>query len=179
MIKALYVGRFQPFHKGHLEALKWILSRCDEVIIGIGSAQYSHQIENPFTAGERIEMIRTVLKAEGLMERCIIVTIPDIGQHSLWVSVARQFCPRFDVVYSNEPLTRRLFLEAGFKVESIPHFNRENYDATKIRELIAKGGDWESYLHEEAASFVREIGGVGRIRDLLKGDKVYNKASSQ
>ena len=41
----LYVGRFQPFHLGHLEAIKHILKKVDTVIIAIGSAQYSHTLE--------------------------------------------------------------------------------------------------------------------------------------
>ncbi|PCN50075.1 nicotinamide-nucleotide adenylyltransferase [Candidatus Geothermarchaeota archaeon ex4572_27] len=173
MTRALYIGRFQPFHLGHLHALRWILERCDEVIIGVGSAQYSHRLDNVFTAGERIEMIRRVLVKEGVLDRCLIVPIPDIGQHSLWVSVVLQYCPRFDVVYTNEPLTRRLFIEAGFKVEEIPRFNRELYDATRIRRLMAEGGDWESYVPSEVAAFIKEIGGVERVRDLLRSDKAY------
>ena len=171
MKRGLYVGRFQPFHLGHLEALRWILSRCDEVVVGVGSAQFSHSPENLFTAGERIEMIRRVLVKEGLMDRCIAVPIPDVGQHALWVSVVLQYCPKFDEVFTNEPLTRRLFLEAGFKVTSIPHFNRDVYDATRIRRLMAEGGDWESYVHPEVASFIKEVGGVERLRDLLRSDK--------
>lgn len=171
MKRGLYIGRFQPFHKGHLEALKWILSQCDEVIIGIGSAQFSHQLDNLFTAGERIEMIRRVLIKEGILDRCLIVPIPDVGQHSLWVGVVRQYCPKFDEVFTNEPLTKRLFVEAGFKTSPIPHFNREEYDATKIRRLMAEGGNWEKYVPDEVASFIKEIGGVERLRDLLKSDK--------
>ncbi|RLF01945.1 MAG: nicotinamide-nucleotide adenylyltransferase, partial [Thermoprotei archaeon] len=57
MGRGLFVGRFQPFHLGHLKALRWILEREDEVIICIGSAQYSHSLRNPFTVGERVEMI--------------------------------------------------------------------------------------------------------------------------
>jgi nicotinamide-nucleotide adenylyltransferase len=169
--RGLYVGRFQPFHKGHLEALRWILSRCDEVVIGVGSAQYSHSFDNPFTAGERIEMIRRALKEEGVADRCIIASIPDIGRHSLWVSVVRHYCPSFDEVYTNEPLTRRLFVEAGFKVSSIPHFNRGLYDATRIRRLMAEGGDWESCVPPSVASFIKEVGGVERLRELLRSDK--------
>ncbi|HDJ89497.1 MAG TPA: nicotinamide-nucleotide adenylyltransferase, partial [Thermoprotei archaeon] len=56
-MRGLFIGRFQPFHLGHFYALKWILSKVDEVIIGIGSAQVSYTIKNPFTLGERIEMI--------------------------------------------------------------------------------------------------------------------------
>ncbi|MEM2915309.1 MAG: adenylyltransferase/cytidyltransferase family protein, partial [Candidatus Bathyarchaeia archaeon] len=59
--RALYVGRFQPFHLGHLEAVKYMLRNSKEVIIVIGSAQESHTLTNPFTAGERVYMIRLAL----------------------------------------------------------------------------------------------------------------------
>jgi len=59
--RGLYVGRFQPFHLGHLHAIKYVLSQVDEVIIVIGSAQYSHRLDNPFTAGERVTMVRRAL----------------------------------------------------------------------------------------------------------------------
>ena len=56
--RGLYVGRFQPFHLGHLGAIKAVLKEIDEFVIVIGSAQYSHNSNNPFTAGERLVMIR-------------------------------------------------------------------------------------------------------------------------
>src|SRR5207245_2773190 len=62
--RALFVGRFQPFHRGHLATVRRILETNDEIIVGIGSAQYSHTGENPFTAGERYEMIKRALDAE-------------------------------------------------------------------------------------------------------------------
>jgi len=34
---ALFIGKFQPFHKGHLFALRQVLKKFDKVIIGIGS----------------------------------------------------------------------------------------------------------------------------------------------
>src|SRR5437870_10806299 len=66
MATGLYVGRFQPFHLGHLKAVKYILGRVDELIIVVGSAQHSHTLDNPFTAGERITMIRLALKQAGI-----------------------------------------------------------------------------------------------------------------
>ena len=59
--RGLYVGRFQPFHLGHLRAIKAVLKEVDEIVIVIGSAQYSHNSNNPFTAGERLVMIRRAL----------------------------------------------------------------------------------------------------------------------
>jgi nicotinamide-nucleotide adenylyltransferase len=65
--RGLYVGRFQPFHNGHLDAIKYALNSVDELVIVIGSAQYSHHSHNPFTAGERLTMVRRALDEAGVI----------------------------------------------------------------------------------------------------------------
>ncbi|HDH28034.1 MAG TPA: nicotinamide-nucleotide adenylyltransferase, partial [Euryarchaeota archaeon] len=52
-MRALLIGRFQPFHKGHLAVIKKILSEADELIIVVGSSQHRGAVENPFSADER------------------------------------------------------------------------------------------------------------------------------
>ena len=47
------IGRFQPFHLGHLEAIKFALSKVEHLHVGIGSSNKSHEKRNPFTADER------------------------------------------------------------------------------------------------------------------------------
>lgn len=170
--RGLFVGRFQPFHKGHLEAVKYILERVDEVIIGVGSPQYSHRLDDPFTAGERIVMIRRSLIDKGISpSRFWIIPIPDLHVHMLWVSQVLGYTPKFEVVYSNEPLTRRLFIEAGFKVESIPLFNRGVYSATEVRRRMLSGEDWTVLVPKAVAESITEFGGVDRIKALTKSDK--------
>ncbi|MEM4294555.1 MAG: nicotinamide-nucleotide adenylyltransferase, partial [Candidatus Caldarchaeum sp.] len=121
MKRGLFIGRFQPFHMGHLKAVDYILEREDECIVGVGSAQYSHTVENPFTAGERIEVIHRSLKSSGVdLARCFIIPIPDIGEHRLWVSRVVSMCPLFQTIYSNNSLVRVLFEEQGFRVEPVP-----------------------------------------------------------
>ena len=39
MKRALFIGRFQPFHKAHLSDVKLALKECDKIIIAIGSSQ--------------------------------------------------------------------------------------------------------------------------------------------
>ena len=56
-MNGLLIGRFQPFHFGHLEAIHFGLSKVDTLFIGIGSSNKSHQERNPFTADERKEMM--------------------------------------------------------------------------------------------------------------------------
>src|SRR3990170_3648309 len=171
--RGLYVGRFQPFHLGHLEAIKEVLKTVDELVIVIGSAQYSHNSNNPFTAGERLVMVRRALtEAEIDYSRLWVVPVPDVHLHMLWVSAVEGYTPRFNVVFSNEPLTRRLFMEKGYKVKSIRFFEREIYTSTLIREKMLKDESWTSLVPKSVAEFITEIDGVNRLRDLARTDRV-------
>jgi len=165
-MRALFVGRFQPFHNGHLAALKHILSECDEAIIMIGSAQFSGTPVNPFSADERKEMIDAVLKAEGLAKRCTVVPVPDIHDHSKWVAHVKSLVPPFDVVYSNHELTQKLFRAAGIRVKPIPFFEREKNEGTKIRKAIAEGKEWEMFVPAQVAEFLKKNERTERLRKI-------------
>lgn len=171
--RGLFVGRFQPFHLGHLGAIKDVLRRVDELVIVIGSAQYSHDIDNPFTAGERLVMVHRALEEADIdYERVWVVPVPDVHLHMMWVSAVEGYTPKFDVVYSNEPLTRRLFIEAEYEVKSVRFHEREVYSSTEIRGRMLNGEAWEKLVPEAVAEFIMEIDGVNRLRDLNKSDKV-------
>ena len=60
----LFIGRFQPFHLGHLDTIVRIVTECGYVKIAVGSAQYSNTPKNPFTYKERERMIRAALEEE-------------------------------------------------------------------------------------------------------------------
>jgi len=174
LTRALFVGRFQPFHYGHLHAIEKILEESDELVLVVGSAQMSHEHDNPFTAGERIEMIRAALDAADIpTERYIIIPISDAPAHRVWVSAVESQTPRFDIVYSNQPLTRRLLIEAGYEVRHIPMFQRGKYEASEIRRRILEEEGWNDLVPPEVHRIVQEIDGENRIRDLAKTDSVY------
>ena len=164
-VTALVIGRFQPFHKGHLEVVRTIAKECGSIIVGIGSAQYSHTPENPFTAGERYLMISRALRNDG-MRNVHIVPIPDINRYSIWVSHVVSLVPPFHVIYSNNPLTRRLFSEAGYKVKASPIFSRELYSGTEIRRRMVFGEAWTQLVPSAVAKVIEEIGGLERMREL-------------
>lgn len=175
--RGLFVGRFQPFHKGHLHVIQDILGQVDELIIVIGSAQYSHSIEDPFTAGERIEMIRKTLGAEAVdASRYLLIPVTDLNEHRLWVSHVRTLVPHFDVVFSNKPLVKILFTEAGFRVEPIKFYQREQYSATDIRrKIVANNDEWKTLVPKEVAEFIRSIKGDERLRAVATTDVVKKK----
>ncbi len=167
--RGLYIGRFQPFHNGHLEAIKYVLEQVDELIIGIGSIQDSHGIKNPFTAGERHYMIQSALIEAGIPhEKFYIISIPDIDRNAVWLAHVRTLCPPFDIVYSNNQLVARLTKEYGetAQLATIPFFNRVSYSATVVRRRLLEGEKWEDLVPPAVTRIIKEINGLKRIRDI-------------
>ena len=169
MKRGLYVGRFQPFHNGHKAVIDLLCDEVDELIIGIGSAQMSHDIRHPFTAGERVLMIQRVLADAKIP--VYIIPLEDIKRNALWVAHVVSMVPPFDVVYTSNPLVIRLFTEAGFSVESPPMYQRQELSGTAIRQKMLEGGDWKQYVPEAAGLVIESVGGVERIRDISRTDE--------
>jgi len=166
--RALYLGRFQPYHLGHHKLISDILGEVDELVIGIGSSQHSHIKRNPFTAGERITMITSSLwEYENP-----IYTIPifDINRHAIWVSHVRSMTPNFTVVYTNNPLITMLFRESGFEVRNIPLYNRKECSGSEIRRRMIDGDDWQSLVTQQVVNVIEEVNGVERVREVNRTD---------
>ena len=159
--RGILVGRFQPFHRGHLRVVEAVSDEVDELVIGIGSADASHELKNPFTAGERLMMIQKTLEADETMTYA--VPLEDIDRNSVWVSHVQSMSPRFDVAYSNNPLVIRLFREAGVEVRQTEMFDRENLKGEEVRRLMRNGGDWTRFVPEPVAEIIEEIDGIARI----------------
>lgn len=171
MIVGLLIGRYQPFHLGHLEVVKKILGECDQLVIGIGSAQYSYTTDNPFTADERLTMISEALSDEKIpLHRYLIIPIPDIHNNSVWVSHVKSICPKFDVIYTRNPLALRLFEEAGYKVKQQPLFDREKYFGTEIRKRMLEGGNWEELVPKGVARVIKKVEGMERLKSVVGDD---------
>jgi len=165
VVRALWIGRFQPFHLGHLDMARRILDDVDELLIAVGSAQYSHTPDNPFTAGERIEMIRRALEAERL-KAYTVYPVTDTGVHSLWVAHVRAFLPPFDVVYTNSALVNRLFTEQRVKVLELPLWERDTHSGAEVRRRLREGGDWKSLVPRAVAEYLEASGGERRVREI-------------
>jgi nicotinamide-nucleotide adenylyltransferase len=164
--RAILIGRFQPFHKGHVHAIKQVLDTAKEVVIVIGSAQASHTPENPLTSGERVYMIHKALDAEGIdLPRTYIITVPDIQYNSVWPLHVKAYSPPFEVVYTGNPLVARLFSELGFEVRRPELYDREHCSGTRIRSWMLEGSlEWMKYVPESVRRVIEEVGLVDRLR---------------
>ncbi len=164
-MKALFIGRFQPFHNGHLKIIEEASKKYSEIIIGIGSSQYSNTIENPFTNDERKLMISNSLKDIGI-RNYKIVFIPDIHNPPKWVDHVLSIISDFDVVLSNNDFTKKLFSDRGFIVKQTPVYEKERYSGKVIRSKIKNNELWEDLVPQEVFKIIKNSNGEERIRCL-------------
>ena len=172
-MRGMIVGRFQPFHKGHLSVIKYILNEVDDLIVIIAASQQSHQPKNPFTAGERYDMIHNSLVEELKdITRVIIIPANDVNDNGLWVAHITRLVPKFDIVYTNNPHTRYLFEHAGKEVRTPPMYDREDYSAQNVRDLMKKGkSEWKKLVPKAVEEVIDDIDGLTRIKVINSTDK--------
>lgn len=141
----LLIGRFQPFHLGHLHAVGYALDMVDRLLLGIGSSNRSREPANPFTVDERRAMILDSLDAERL-ERLTVCHIPDVQNHIRWMGIIHDTLPPFDVIFTNDDTTARLYRREGVPVRGIPFLDRPSLSGTAIRKRMAAGEPWEDMV---------------------------------
>lgn len=163
MITGLFIGRFQPFHNGHLSVIKKMEKECDKIIIAIGSAQYGFYPNNPMTAGERIEAITAALKNKITKLFCII-PIEDINCYPKYVSHVESMVPKFDIVYTGNDTVSELFKTSNYKIVDTSH--DIVISATKVRKMITDKENWKEFIPKEVHDFLKKNKIDERIRRL-------------
>lgn len=168
-MRGLLIGRFQPFHLGHLGVVRAIrAARPDApLLLAIGSAEQSYTWKNPFTAGERLEMATRALREAGV-EGVECVPVADIDRHALWVRYLEALLPPFDRVYTNNPLTHLLFERAGYDVERPRPIERRRFEGANVREHLARDRGWRPLVPPAVGRYLSTIGGPARLK-LLRG----------
>ncbi len=161
MKRALFIGRFQPFHNAHLVDIKKILKETDEVIIAIGSSQEKNTLENPFSYNERKQMIVNVLK-KNKIKKYKIYPVPDLYNDEKWVSHIKKNLPNYEFVYSGNQWTLRCFKKHDSKVKKIKLI--KGISSTIIRNMIIKDKNWQKLVPKEVDGYIKKIKGVERIK---------------
>ena len=167
MTDGLLVGRFQPFHLGHLAALRFALDAADSVWVGIGSSNRPAGASNPFTAAERRDMILSSVDGPA-SERISIYEIPDVDNHMRWLELIERTVPPFGLVFTNDDLTQRLYRSRGdgIRVIRIPFLNRQALSGTRIRAMIRDGQDWQKLVPSGTLKVLARCDAASRLAEL-------------
>ena len=85
---ALYIGRFEPPHSGHLALVQRALGSAPQVIVLMGSAWQVRSPKNPFTWTEREAMLRAALSTAD-NARLQVLPVRDYYNEAVWVQAVR------------------------------------------------------------------------------------------
>ena len=172
--RVMLYGRFQPFHRGHLSVALWSLKEhgFDEVVFVVGMASESYTPRNPFTAGERVEMIRLSARDAGLgLDRVVTVTIHTLETNIGLAGYVLSYTPKVEAIATRNPRIARIFRDHGLRVIVPPEFNRGSWRGEVIRRLMARGDPaWRRAVTPSTAEYIESIGGPERVREVSTGD---------
>jgi nicotinamide-nucleotide adenylyltransferase len=161
----VYLGRFQPLHRGHLECFRQIRERSGTIVVAVGSAQYGGIPGNPLSFAERRGMISAVLEGEGLeFDRAFIIPLPDIHQEKLWMQNVHLLLGDGVIIHSNNDWVRDLAAAEGYPVADKFEFDVEHLNGTRVRALLHDGEDWASLVPGSCLAYLEEHGLVEKIR---------------
>ena len=164
-MNGLLIGRFQPFHLGHLDAVLFGLTRVDELSICIGSSNKYNEKKNPFSATERREMILSSIEPS-IANRIKIFNIPDVDNHEKWTFEIDQIVPKYDVVFTNDEFTKTLFEKRQINVIQVVLKDREKFSGTNIRQLILDDKNWQDLVPQGTRNVLDKINATERLKNL-------------
>lgn len=134
----IYIGRFQPWHIGHTDALRQIFSECNQVYILLGSIQESRSQKNPWTPKERIEIIQKSIPSKD-REKIKFYEIEDHPDDDVWFEKLQEILPENATIYSGNPWVLDICKQQNYPHKEI-NLNI-NVCATEIRSELKKGND--------------------------------------
>jgi nicotinamide-nucleotide adenylyltransferase len=168
------IGRFQPFHNGHLKLAHQILNECEKLIIAVGSSQFNFTFSNPFTAGERIYFIHNSLVESKIeLNRVYILPISNLENNAIWVQQLKSMLPKFDSIYSGNKFVQELLSHSSetFRIHTPKFYNKNQCNGTNIRMNIVMNKKWRNFVPKAVYKIILDLDGVQRIKVLFETQK--------
>ncbi len=165
----LFMGRFQPAHRGHMFTITEALKLCDTLFVGIGSTAESGTEKNPLNVEERREILEAAMVGEGInMDKVKIIPIPDFPSDDDWFKYIKENCPKLSVMFTDNPWCIGICENENVSIET-PLLERETISATNMRKTIREGGDWRPFAPRGAIPVIEKY--IPKIRKALTDNK--------
>lgn len=158
---AVFIGRFNPFHLGHLQILKKALSIADKVVVVLGSHNRATNIKNPWSSNERIQMIASCLTPEEDKRVSFCLLKDYLYNDTLWTidlqnKIAEATEDSEDIAlvgYESDDSSYYLKLFPKWKFYSCP--TDYNFHAIDIRnKIFTKDNAFKKCVHDEIANYI-------------------------
>lgn len=194
---AVFIGRFQPFHQGHLHVIRQGLAQANTLIVLIGSAWQARSLRNPWLHTEREQMIRACLSEQD-NQRLICLPLMDVPYNDeLWVRNVQTTVSGLVTAHHAVPhqapsiaLIGHQKDHTGFYLNLFPQWsslavdNLQGISATPIREQFFSQADslaqHQAELPEAVcqwlADFAQQHGGYQQIAEELAFVQRYQQA---
>lgn len=151
---AVFVGRFQPFHKGHLYNITQSLKVSHKLLINIGSSFNAPNIKNPFTFEQRKQMIKADLAiAEVELSRIMIEPLADYYyQEEKWEQDLRKNVAKYTTTTDKIAIAGHQKDASSYYLKSFAEWgfiavdNYKSYNATDFRKQYYNSNILVSYM---------------------------------
>lgn len=144
---AVVIGRFQPFHFGHLRLVEHALRHAERVIVVVGSDRQPRSYKNPFTFEERERMVRSSLRSTEQARVSVLGVADSPYNDSIWIASIQSAVDKQIAADGADPTTATVALAGHVKdgssyyLKLFPKWvfdgfeNIESLNATGIRAL--------------------------------------------
>ena len=134
-MKTVFLGRFQPLHNGHHQAIEQLKEEYENLSIVIGSADKSRTEKNPLTAEEREKIIKSCFSDTDVLH------LEDDESDEVWAKKLGEFEP--EIVVSGNQNVRDILEEfTDLEVKKPEMFHPDIYSGSEVRRRIKSDEEW-------------------------------------
>jgi bifunctional NMN adenylyltransferase/nudix hydrolase len=181
---AVFIGRFQPFHAGHLHVVRHALEQADQLILLIGSAWQAPNARNPWSHQEREAMLRACLSDQD-NKRLVCLPLMDVPYNDeIWVRNVQTTVNGIITAHHKQPhkpakvaLIGHKKDQTGFYLNLFPQWgnlsveNFQSVSATPFREAYFSEkidsvlNEWQqkNYMPQAVINWLKEFAGKNPI----------------
>lgn len=174
MTTALFIGRFAPAHRGHVNVIMDLLKNYDRVIIGLGSCYDVGSKRAPLLAIFREKMLLLSIKEMGGdLDKITICHIQDYISFDDWLKDVLEICKLYNVTHfisgNNEEIIdvfKNHYSDLPFEIVNPEKYSKEKFHASDLRKAVVEG-DFDSYYNMAAPGtkmLLSSFDGFNRIR---------------
>ena len=192
---AIVIGRFQPFHFGHLRIIEEALRTADRVIVVVGSARQPRSVKNPFTLDERERMVRAALRNHDQLRVSVVGVRDSPYNDQIWIASIQGAVDRLVSHDGADPARAKIalvghlkdgssyYLKLFPKWEFVGQHSVDSIHATEVRSLYfdpeRRGQLPPESLPESTAAFLAQFTGTADYASLCEEQAFLVKYRAQ